>query len=171
MKLVGKIPHDHFPLWSALLVSLSGVIYMIYKRVGYGKHRYLIVDWESYGTKMRVTSNLLDDQFKIELLMAENCPIRTSCVRLEEGISSICIHLGSFPMAEDSSINFTEVTCLYGGEPRPQKVGELWVEGCPLGKNCAACKDLHTISIPTRVKPDKSHAYITCRTRPSPDIS
>ena len=137
----------------------------MYKKVEHGGDRYIIIDGESSVDEMRVTSNLAEDQFKIELLIANDCPIRTSCVRIEEGVNSICNHLGY------DNVNLKELICRYGTSSKLRVVVELWVEGCPLGKNCAACKDLHTISIPTRVKPDKSHAYITCRTRPSPDIS
>jgi len=136
-----------------------------YKTVEHGEHRHLVVDTESYGTEMRVTSNLADNHFKIELLMAVDCPIRTSCVRIEEGVNSICNHMGAFALAEEGGGNFTALTCQYGGGSKPRKVNELWVEGCPLGKNCADCEDLLSITIPSSLKPDRSHAHITCRTR------
>ena len=130
-----------------------------------GEHRHVIVDQKSAGVEMRVTDNLADDQFKIELIMAEGCPIRTSCIRIEEGVNSICNYLGAFTPAEDGSDDSTEVTCQHGGESTSRKVNELWVEGCPLGKNCVNCKDLLSINVPSSRKPEKSHAYITCRTR------
>ena len=143
----------------------QGVMQVIYKTAEHGEHRHVIVDQEASGMEMRVTPNLADEQFKIELIMAEDCPVRTSCVRIEEGVNSICNYMGSFASAEDGSDDFTELTCQHGDQSKLQKVDELWVEGCPLGKNCANCEDLLNIKIPTSLKPDKSHAYITCRTR------
>ena len=141
------------------------MIQVTYKTVEHGEHRHLIVDRESHGMETRVTPNLADNHFKIELLMAEDCPIRTSCVRIEEGVNSICSHTGPFALAEEGSADFTKYTCQYGGESKLRKVDELWVEGCPLGKNCADCEDLLSINIPSSIKPDRSHAYVTCRTR------
>ena len=138
---------------------------MTYKTVKHGEHRHLIVDTESHGTEMRVTPNLADNLFKIELLIPQDCPIRTSCVRIEEEVNSICSHMGSFALAEEGSGDITELTCQYGGESKLRKVNELWVEGCPLGKNCADCEDILSINIPSSLKPVRSHAYITCRTR------
>ena len=142
-----------------------GVMQVVYKTVEHGKHRHVIVDQESSGMGIRVTSNLADEQFKIELIIAEDCPTKTSCILIEEGVNSICNYVGSFAWAENGSDDFIELTCRHGDQSRLQKVAELWVEGCPLGKNCANCKDLLHIDIPSSVKPDKSHAYITCRTR------
>ena len=138
---------------------------MRYGAVEHGKHRRVIVDQQSAGVQMRVTDNLADDQFKVELIMADGCPIRTSCIRMEEGVNSICNYLGAFAAAEERGNGSMELTCLHGDESKSRKVNELWVEGCPLGKNCANCKDLLSINIPSSRKPDKSHAYITCRTR------
>jgi len=132
---------------------------MIYKKVEQGGDRHVIIDGESRLDEMRVTPNLADDQFKIELLIANDCPMRTSCVRIEEGINSICSHLGY------NGEDIKELTCKYGSSSKVQVVNELWVEGCPLGKNCAHCKDLYSIKIPPSFEPDKSHAYVTCATR------
>ena len=44
---------------------------MIYKKVEQGGDRYVIIDGESRLDEMRVTPNLADDQFKIELLIAD----------------------------------------------------------------------------------------------------
>ena len=138
---------------------------MRYKIVEHGEQRHVIVDREVYGMEMRVTPNLTDDQFRIELLIAGDCPLRTSCVRLEEGVNSICNHAGSFALGEDGRVDFTQLTCQYGDEPKLREIYELWVEGCPLGKNCANCDDLRNISIPSSLSPDKSHAHIECQTR------
>ena len=137
----------------------------MYKTSPHGRHRHVIIDRESFETEMRVTPNLADDQFKIELLIVEDCPIRTSCVRLEEGVNSICNHLGSFPSAKAGNGDFSQLTCQYGDNPKRLRVYELWVFGCPLGKNCANCEDLQSINLPTSIKPEKSHVYITCRTK------
>jgi hypothetical protein len=136
-----------------------------YKTSTHGEHRHVIVDQVLSGTEMRVTPNLADNQFKIELLIAEDCPIRTSCVRLEEGVNSICNHLGSFPSTKDGNGDFNQLTCQYGDEPKILRVNELWVYGCPLGRNCAKCEDLKSINLPSSAKPDKSHVYVTCETR------
>ena len=138
---------------------------MRYRAAVHGEHRHVIIDQKSTRLEMIVTDNLADDQFKIELIMAEGCPIRTSCIRIEEGVNSICNYLGAFTPAEDGGNDSNELRCQHADEPKFHKVNELWVEGCPLGKNCANCKDLLSINIPSSRKPDKSHAYITCRTR------
>jgi hypothetical protein len=132
---------------------------VIYKIVEQGGDRQVIIDGESRVDEMRVTSNLADDQFKIELLVADDCPIRTSCVRIEEGVNSICNHLGY------DSVDPKELICHYGASSTVRVVNELWVEGCQLGKNCANCKDLHSINIPPSFQPEKSHVYVTCATR------
>jgi hypothetical protein len=131
----------------------------MYKKVEQGGDRHVIIDGESGVDEMRVTSNLAEDQFKIELLIADECPIRTSCVRIEEGVNSICNHLGY------DSVNLKELICRYGTSSRLRVVNELWVEGCPLGKNCANCEDLRSINIPRLFEPEKSHAHIICETR------
>ena len=131
----------------------------MYKTVEQRGERHAIIDGESRGDEMRVTPNLADDQFKIELLIADDCPVRTSCVRIEEGVNSICKHLIC------DRVDPKEVICRYGSSSKLRIVNELWVEGCPLGKNCANCKDLRNISIPSLFHPEKSHAYVTCITR------
>ena len=133
----------------------------MYKKVEHGGDRYIIIDGESSVDEMRVTSNLGEDQFKIELLIADDCPIRTSCVRIEEGVNSICNHLGY------DSVNLKELICRYGTSSKLRVVDELWVEGCPLGKNCVNCEDLRSINVPRLLEPEKSHAHITCKTRHS----
>jgi len=132
---------------------------VIYKTVEQAGDRNVIIDEESRADEMRITPNLADDQFKIELLIADDCPIRTSCIRIEEGVNSICKHLGY------DRVDLKELLCQYGALSKPRAVNELWVEGCPLGKNCAKCKDLKSISIPPSFQPEKSHAYVTCKTR------
>jgi len=132
---------------------------VIYKTVEQAGDRNVIIDEESRADEMRITPNLADDQFKIELLIADDCPIRTSCIRIEEGVNSICKHLGY------DRVDLKELLCQYGALSKPRVVNELWVEGCPLGKNCAKCKDLKSISIPPSFRPEKSHAYVTCKTR------
>lgn len=143
------------------LICNSGVMSGMYKKVEHGGDRYIIIDGESSEDEMRVTSNLGEDQFKIELLIADDCPIRTSCVRIEEGVNSICNHLGY------DSVNLNELICRYGTSSKLRVVDELWVEGCPLGKNCANCEDLRSINIPGLLEPEKSHAHITCKNRHS----
>jgi hypothetical protein len=133
----------------------------MYKKVEQGGDRHVIIDGESRADELWVTPNLADDQFKIELLIANSCPIRTSCVRIEEGVNSICNYLGY------NRVGLKELICRYGTSSKVRVVNELWVEGCPLGKNCADCKDLHSINIPASFEPVKSHAYITCATRHS----
>ena len=145
--------------------NVPGVMQVAYKTVEHGEHRHVIIDQESSEMEMKVTPNLADEQFKIELIMAEDCPVKTSCVRIEEGVNSICNYMGTFASAEDGSDDFSELICKHGDQPNLQKVAELWVEGCPLGQNCANCEDLLNVNIPSSLKPDKSHAYITCRTR------
>lgn len=130
-----------------------------YKAVAQGGDRNVIIDGESSVDEMRVTPNLAGDQFKIELLIADDCPIRTSCVRLEEGVNSICNYLGY------DGVDLKQLICQHEASAKLRVVNELWVEGCPLGKNCANCKDLHSINIPTSFEPEKSHAYVTCKTR------
>ena len=136
---------------------------MAYETLPDGRDRYVIVDGESHPDERTVTPNLTDDQFKIELLMAEDCPIRTSCIRIEMGINSICSHVGTYELAEVGKSNFSQLTCLYG-KAKVRAVTELWIEGCPLGKNCASCEDLLSVNIPSTSSLDKSHAYVTCRT-------
>ena len=131
----------------------------MYKKVEQGGDRHVIIDGESRADEMRVTPNLGENQFKIELLIADDCPIRTSCVRIEEGVNSICNHLNYDRM------NIKELICRYGTSSKFRVVNELWVEGCPLGKNCANCEDLLSINIPGSFEPEKSHAHITCKTR------
>jgi hypothetical protein len=132
-----------------------------YRKVEQGGDRYLIIDGESPVDELRVTPNLAEDQFKIELLIVYGCPIRAGCVRIEEGVNSICNYLGN------DKVDLRELICRYGPSAKLRLVNELWVEGCPLGKNCANCKDLHSINIPASFEPVKSHAYITCATRHS----
>ena len=92
------------------MCNVPGVMPVVYKTVEQGEHRHVIVDQESSGMEMRVTPNLANEQFKIELIMAEACPVKTSCVRIEEGVNSICNYMGSFTSAEDGSVDFTELT-------------------------------------------------------------
>lgn len=135
---------------------------MAYKRVMHGYARHIIVDRESPPTEMIITSNLADNEFKIELLIARNCPVRKSCVRIEHEVNSICDHLVPFPSAGGARANLRQIGCRQGGQSRFLDVNELWVDGCPLGKNCADCEDLSNLGIPMSPTPDKSHAYITC---------
>jgi hypothetical protein len=116
---------------------------------------------------MRITSNLADNEFKIELLIARNCPVRTSCVRIEQEVNSICDHVVPFTFSGGGQINLRQITCQQGGQTRSLDVNELWVDGCPLGKNCAGCEDLSTLNIPLSPTPDKSHAYIICHQKGS----
>lgn len=132
---------------------------MIYKKVEQGGDRHVIIDGDSRADELKVTPNLADNQFKIELLVATGCPIRKSCVRIEEGVNSICNHL-----AYDSA-DLKRLLCQYGNSAKLRVIDELWVEGCPLGQNCAHCKDLENISIPPSFQPAKSHAHVTCSTR------
>ena len=112
---------------------------MVYKRLIHGQGRHCIVDRECPPAEMRITPNLACNEFKIELLIARNCPVRKSCVRV----------------------------CQQGDQTRSLEVDELWVDGCPLGKNCAGCEDLSSLNIPLSPTPDKSHAYITCHQKGS----
>ncbi len=134
---------------------------MAYKTVPHGGDRHLIVDRESNGMEMRVTANLTDNEFKIELLMVKDCPISKSCVRIEEEVNSICDHVGSIPLTEEG-LHLGRIGCRQGNEKRFLDVTELWVEGCPLGKNCAGCEELLSLIIPSALMLDKSHAYVTC---------
>jgi hypothetical protein len=45
---------------------------MVYKRVIHGDGRHIIVDRECHPGEMRITSNLADNEFKIELLIARS---------------------------------------------------------------------------------------------------
>ena len=72
---------------------------MAYKRVVHGHGRHIIVDRECPPAEMRITSNLADNEFKIELLIARNCPIRKSCVRIEQEVNSICDHVAHFTLS------------------------------------------------------------------------
>ena len=140
---------------------------MAYKRMLHGHGRHMIVDLECPPAEMRITSNLADNEFKIELLIASNCPVRKSCVRIEQEVNSICDHVASFLFAVEERSNLHQITCQQGGQTRSLDVNELWVDGCPLGKNCAGCEDLSHLSIPLSPTPDKSHAYITCHQKGS----
>ena len=140
---------------------------MAYKRVIHGHGRHIIVDRECLPAEMRITSNLTDNEFKIELLIVSNCPVKKSCVRIEEEVNSICDYVAPVPFSEEGQLNLRQITCRQGGQTRSLDVNELWVDGCPLGKNCAGCEDLSDLNIPLSQTPDKSHAYITCHQKGS----
>lgn len=140
---------------------------MVYKRVIHGHGRHIIVDRECSPAEMRITSNLADNEFKIELLITRNCPVRKSCVRIEQEVNSICDYVAPFPFSEGGQLNLRQITCQQGDQTRSLDVNELWVDGCPLGKNCAGCEDLSSLNIPLSPTPDKSHAYITCHQKGS----
>ena len=140
---------------------------MAYKRMVHGHGRHIIVDRECPPAEMRITSNLTDNEFKIELLIARNCPVRKSCVRIEQEVNSICDHVNPDPFSGGERSNLRQITCHQGGQTRSLDVNELWVDGCPLGKNCAGCEDLSDLNIPMSPTPDKSHAYITCHQKGS----
>ena len=140
---------------------------MVYRRVIHGHGRHIIVDRECPPGEMRITSNLTNSEFKIELLIARSCPVRKSCVRIEQEVNSICEHVSPFTFAGGERLNLPQITCQQGDETRFLDVNELWVDGCPLGKNCAGCEDLSSLNIPLSPTPDKSHAYITCHQRKS----
>ena len=135
---------------------------MAYKKFFYGQGRYMVVNGECSATELRTTSNLTDREYKIELLIAHNCPLKKSCVLIEEDVNSICNNLGSCPLTAEEEIDYSRVSCQQGEEINILAIEELWVEGCPLGKNCASCEHLASLSIPFSNKPHKSHAYITC---------
>ena len=139
-----------------------GMVQMKYRAVPHGDRRHLIVDERLDGTEQKVTANLADNEFKIELLVAKDCPIRRSCVRIEEEINSICDHAGPFPLTERAQVDFGRITCLQGDHTRVLYVTELWVEGCPLGKNCAECENRLLLFIPSAPQPEKSHGYVKC---------
>ena len=140
---------------------------MAYKRMMHGYARYIIVDRECPPSEMIITSNLTKNEFKIDLLIAQNCPVRKSCVRVEHEVNSICDHLAPFPSSGGERANLRQIRCLQGSQTRSLDVNELWVDGCPLGKNCAYCEDLSHVGIPMSSTPDKSHAYITCHQKRS----
>ena len=142
---------------------------MVYRRVIHGHGRHIIVDRECPPGEMRITSNLADNEFKIELLIARNCPVRKSCVLIEQEVNSICDYVAPVPFSGGERSNLRQITCQQGGQTRSLDVHELWVDGCPLGKNCAGCKDLSDLNIPLSPAPDKSHAYITCHQKGSPE--
>ena len=135
---------------------------MQYKLVPYGVARHLIVDGLSSPTAIRVTPNLTENEFKIELLITNDCPIRRSCILIEDGICSLCNHLGPFPEGEKGIANYDEIACLYDDLVEFRRIDELWVEGCVLGKNCAACEDRLTVGVPLAAEVNKSHAYVEC---------
>jgi hypothetical protein len=135
---------------------------MVYKRVIHGHGRHFIVDLECPPAEMRITPNLADNEFKIELLIARNCPVRKSCVRIEQEVNSICDYVAPLTLSSGRKLNLRQIACQQGEQTRPLDVDELWVDGCPLGKNCAGCEDLSSLNIPLSPIPDKSHAYITC---------
>ena len=140
---------------------------MAYRRVIHGHGRHIIVDRECPPGEMRITSNLAENEFKIELLIARNCPVRKSCVRIEQEVNSICDHVNPDPFSGRERSNLRQITCHQGGQTRSLDVNELWVDGCPLGKNCAGCEDLSDLNIPMSPTPGKSHAYITCHQKGS----
>lgn len=140
---------------------------MVYKRVIHGHGRHIIVDRECPPAEMRITSNLADNEFKIELLIARNCPVRKSCVRIEQEVNSICDHVAPSTFSGGGRLNLRQITCQQGDQTRSLAVNELWVDGCPLGKNCAGCEDLSSLNMPLSPTPDKSHAYITCHQKRS----
>ena len=105
------------------------------------------------------------EALKIELLVAKDCPIRKSCVRIEEEINSICDHAGPFPLTERAQVDFGRITCLQGDHTRVLDVTELCVEGCLLGKNCAECENRLLVFIPSAPQPEKSHGYVKCACR------
>ncbi len=140
---------------------------MVYKRVIHGQGRHCIVDRECPPAEMRITPNLARNEFKIELLIARNCPVRKSCVRVEQEVNSICDHVAPFPFSRGGRLNLRQINCQQGDQTRSLEVDELWVDGCPLGKNCAGCEDLSSLDIPLSPTPDKSHAYITCHQKGS----
>jgi hypothetical protein len=140
----------------------SEVKVMAYKKVPYGHGRHVIANSECSSTEVRVRSNLTNGEYKIELLIANNCPIKKSCVLIEEDVNSICNSVGPCPLTAEEEMDYRRVSCQQGEEITILAIDELWVEGCPLGKNCAGCENLATLKIPLSNKPDKSHAYITC---------
>ena len=140
---------------------------MAYKRMIHGRGRHIIVDRECPPAEMRITSNLASNEFKIELLIARNCPVRKSCVLIEEEVNSICDYVALVSLLEGGQPNLRQIACQQGGQTRSLYVEDLWVDGCPLGKNCAGCEDLSDLSIPLSPTPDKSHAYITCHQKGS----
>lgn len=133
----------------------------------HGDGRHIIVDRECPSAKMQITSNLANNEFKIELLIARNCPVRKSCVRIEHEVNSICDQVAPVPFSKGERANLRQIACQQSGQTRALDVNELWVDGCPLGKNCAGCEDLSHLNIPPSPTPDKSHAYITCRQKGS----
>jgi len=133
-----------------------------------GDERIFIVNEGCYIITRKINENLKGNELKIRLLKAKDCPISQSCISIDNDCSSICKHLGSYPLVENDKNAF--------GKPlrckRDKKIHKdtlLFVDECPdkiideshSYKNCIDCDKLKHIETNPTIH-DKSHCHIVC---------
>jgi hypothetical protein len=128
------------------------------------EERCVIIDDDGdFGTFRNITPNLATNELTIKSLLAENCPIHSTCVNLDGfGCSSMCQYKSAFPILE----NKEELLCKLGQSSMLRKVILLSIENCPEGRdNCLTCEQSDPV-IPICAETGaitKSHAYVRCR--------
>jgi hypothetical protein len=136
-----------------------------YKTVQDGE-RYYVVNEDSFGILREVTPNLADNERKITMLEVEDCPLGEPCLRLNDGIISVCTYLGAYPssaMSPEGEIVVEELPCTHEETLGVHAVRALAVEDCPIGEsNCLGCQHIKDIIVPLGPRPRKSHACLVC---------
>jgi hypothetical protein len=133
------------------------------------KRCVIIDDDGDFGTFRNITPNLAPNKFPIKSLLAENCPIHSTCVDLDGfGCTSMCQYKGAFPVFESKD----EVLCGFLDGSLPRKVTSLSIENCPEGRdNCLTCEQSVPI-VPICAETGEitsSHAYVRCPAIPDGD--
>jgi len=134
-----------------------------YKRIKDAKEgRYLIIDKDSFGSQYKSTENLENNELKITFLKTSDCPINTSCIYIDRQPSSICVHLGVYPMPVNENKAFGEsIQCRYNNKIEVFDTKTLGIERCPGGKDsCIGCDKLKDVQV--RSDPLKSHSHVIC---------
>jgi hypothetical protein len=120
---------------------------MSYEIREYGE-RELIIDNGTFPDSKQVTPNLTENEHKLIYLIAEDCPIHTNCIHLDFEVTSVCKYLGAFSEPSEP------IPCKHKNSSGSQKLWKIRTE--------PHCKNIKLIVIPTRLKPDKSHAHVIC---------
>ena len=133
----------------------------MYKEAEFNE-RILIVNSDSFDLEKKSTENLKDNELMILSCLVKDCPVNRDCIRIDDGVSSICKWLGHPAMISGKETFGKMLECNHKESGhKTYEVQLLEVKKCPDKKtNCIGCNRLKNII--TQPLPSKSHCHIIC---------
>ena len=124
--------------------------------------RILIVNSDSFDLEKNSTENLKNDELMILSCLVKDCPLNRYCIKIDDGVSSICKWLGYPAMTVEKEAFGKMIECNHEkAGHKTYEVQQLEVKNCPDKKtNCIGCNSLKNII--TQSYPSKSHCHIVC---------